>query len=56
LQFKDSLFLRSSPEIIGETCIVALTAISYILPRRADLVPVFEEVLAKNIDLILNQG
>ena len=46
----------SNPEIIGETCLVALTAISYILPRRADLVPIFENILAKNIDQILNQG
>lgn len=41
------------PEIIAETCLVALTTISYILPRRADLVPIFEEVLARNIDTIL---
>lgn len=32
---------------------MALTTISYILPRRADLVPIFEEVLAINIDRIL---
>ena len=54
LFFKDSIFLTQTPqEIIGETCLVALTAISYILPRRADLVPLFEQVLAKNIDGIL---
>ena len=55
LQFQESLFLKSSPEIIAETCIVALTSISYILPRRADLVPTFENVLASNIDQILSQ-
>lgn len=43
----------STKEIIAETCLVALTTISYILPRRKDLVPVFESVLAFNIDLIL---
>lgn len=32
---------------------MALTTISYILPRRYDLVPIFEEALAKNIDGIL---
>lgn len=42
LFFKDSLFLKSPQEIISETCLVALTAISYILPRRHDLVPLFE--------------
>lgn len=39
-----------------ETCLVALTTISYILPRRTDLVPIFEEVLALNIDRILGVG
>ena len=53
MNYKDSLFLNSPSEIIAETCLVALTAISYILPRRNDLVPIFEEVLAKNIDSLL---
>lgn len=35
---------------------MALTTISYILPRRTDLVPIFEEVLATNIDRILGIG
>ena len=34
---------------------MALTTISYVLPRRKDLVPVFENVLALNIDQILGQ-
>ena len=34
---------------------VALTAISYILPRRNDLVPYFEKILAENIDKILSE-
>jgi hypothetical protein len=32
-----------------------LTAISYILPRRNDLVPYFEKILAENIDKILSE-
>jgi len=57
MQYKDSIFLKSSsPQIIAETCLVALTTISYILPRRKDLVPVFEEVLAVNIDTILGMS
>lgn len=52
-QYRDYNFLKSEPEIIAETCLVALTAISYILPRRADLVPVFEDSLAHNIDRLL---
>lgn len=55
-QLSTGLFLQSAPEIIAETCLVALTAISYVLPRREDLVPVFEEVLADNIDAILGLG
>jgi len=57
--YKDSQFLSglgTSQEIIAETCLVALTTISYILPRRTDLVPIFEEVLALNIDRILANG
>jgi hypothetical protein len=50
------MMLVNHPEIVAETCLVALTTISYILPRRSDLVPVFEEVLATNIDRILGIG
>lgn len=56
LLYKDSQFLSgvgTSQEVIAETCLVALTTISYILPRRTDLVPIFEVVLAVNIDRIL---
>lgn len=58
MKYSGSNFLSgegSSKEIIAETCLVALTTISYILPRRKDLVPVFENVLAMNIDQILGQ-
>ncbi len=44
------------PEIIGETCIVALTSISYILPRRRDLIPLFEKTLGDNLEQILSQN
>jgi hypothetical protein len=58
LTYSSSNFLSgegSTKEIIAETCLVALTTISYVLPRRKDLVPVFENVLALNIDQILGQ-
>ena len=55
-EFADKTFLQSNPEIIAETCLVALTTISYILPRRSDLVPIFDKSLAENIDFILGQG
>jgi hypothetical protein len=50
---KDAPFLKFSAEIIGETCLMALTSISYIIPKRADLIPYFENILAENIDIIL---
>ena len=37
---------RTSPIIIAETCIVALTVISYILPKKAHLLPIFNRALA----------
>jgi len=32
---------RTPPAIIAETCLVAFTVLSYVLPKRADLVPKF---------------
>lgn len=54
--FNNSSFMQSPPEIVVETCLVALTTISYILPRRQDLVPIFDRTLAENIEQILNKG
>ena len=51
----DDSFMHSHPEIIAETSITAMTVISYILPRRKDLIPIFEETLATNIDKILSE-
>lgn len=46
--------MKSSPEIVAETSLVVLTTIAYILPRRYDLVPIFDKVLADNIDKLLS--
>jgi len=54
LDMQNDPFLHNQPEMIAETCIVAMTVISYILPRRKDLVPIFEETLSVNIDKILS--
>lgn len=48
--------MQSSPELIAETALVSLTLIAYVLPRRADLVPIFDSSLGQNIDAILSQG
>lgn len=55
LDMHDDAFMHSHPEIIAETCITAMTVISYILPRRKDLIPIFEETLSTNIDKILSE-
>ena len=49
----DPFLQRTSPIIVAETCIVALTVISYILPKKEHLLPFFQEALAVNIDAIL---
>ncbi len=41
-EFQDSLFLQLPPELIAETSLIALTTISYIVPKRPDLVLLFE--------------
>ena len=47
-------FLSSAPSaIVAETCLVALTVVSYILPKRKDLVPLFQDCLATNITNLL---
>ena len=48
-------FLNRPLVIIGETCILALTVISYILPKKDHLVPIFQEALAENIDMIIQR-
>lgn len=48
-------FLQNSPIIVAETCILALTVISYILPKKDHLVPLFQEALARNINQILER-
>lgn len=50
---QDPFLLNTRPEIIAETCIVGLTVISYILPKKKYLVPYFQEALAQNVDTIL---
>jgi hypothetical protein len=37
----DPFITSTPPAIIAETCIVALTVVSYIVPKREDLVPLF---------------
>ncbi len=46
----DPFLQRCPPVVVAETCILALTVISYILPKKNHLVPLFQEALAKNID------
>jgi len=50
---KDPFLSKTPPILVAETCIMTLTVISYILPKKDHLVPIFQEALAQNIDLII---
>ena len=45
--------INQEQAIPAETCLVALTVVSYILPKREDLVPLFQDCLAANITKLL---
>jgi hypothetical protein len=52
--FKNEVFLsQTHPSIIAETCIVAFTIVSYLVPKQAKLVGLFQECLAHNINKLL---
>lgn len=52
---QDSFLTNSSEVIVAETCILALTVISYILPKRADLVPYFEATFSANAEKMIQR-
>lgn len=48
---KDSVFLANySPEEIADCSMMALTMVSYIIPKRPDLVRIFDETMYNNYD------
>lgn len=49
----EAFICRTPPSIIAETCIVAFTVLSYVIPKRADLIPLVQNCLAANIDKLL---
>jgi len=55
-EFVEDTFLSSSGEIIAETSLVTLTAISYIIPKRPELVRIFEDALRSNLVALLGEG
>ena len=49
--YKDSIFLNkslNSAESRVETCILVLSVLSYVLPKRNDLVDILEKTLKEN--------
>jgi len=52
---QDTFIAGTNPNIVAETCILALTVISYILPKRTDLVPYFEQTFALNADKLIQR-
>jgi hypothetical protein len=51
--FIQERFLKEySPEDIADCCMMALTMVSYIIPKRVDLVKIFDDTLNDNFDKI----
>lgn len=44
---------KSSPELIVETCIMALADISYLSTRRADMIEKIDSVIEENMEIIM---
>jgi len=52
---QDNFLQRTAPEFIADTCLVALTLISYLLPKRRDLIPYFEKTLTLNASKLIER-
>jgi hypothetical protein len=53
MPFLDSYMMANfQPEDIADVCMLALTMVSYIIPKRADLVMIFDQSLSQNFDII----
>lgn len=46
-------FFKLAPEIIIETCILSMTVISYLLPKRTDIIMSLDHMMIKDLDLLL---
>jgi len=49
----DPFLANTEPEFIVESCLLALTVMSYILPERSDLTVLFTNVMQINISEML---
>ena len=57
IEFFDHRFLsKNPPEIVIETCLISLSIISYLLPKRIDIIHSLNQMLVKNLDLLLSGG
>ena len=53
---KTSVFLTRTDKIfIADTCLLALTCMSYVIPQRVDLVKMFEETISGNVGTFLTR-
>ena len=51
---KNCVFLqRTDPIFIADTCLLALTCMSYVIPQREDLVRIFESTISGNVNTFL---
>lgn len=55
--FKNTMFFsRTSAELIIDTCILVMTNISYLTPRRKDIFFNFESVVKKHVDKLFKES
>ena len=51
---KPSVFLaQNDPVFIADTCLLALTCLSYVIPQREELVVMFESTVSGNVNTFL---
>lgn len=54
--FKGRFLKNNNPEIIIETCLLAITIVSYLVPKRIDLINALNQMICRNLDLLLEKA
>jgi hypothetical protein len=49
-EYENSAFLKGDKLVIAESCLVALTALSYVIPKRPEMTTIFEETMSAHIN------
>jgi len=56
LEYSKGKFLMSPPDIKVETCLMIVSVLSYIIPKRNDLLQLLQKTLIQNSNFFLNQS